>query len=282
MRSGWCVVLAGCSGCLATSWPAPPRFEPGTFTMGCVVGRDDAGGWCGADDAQHEVTLTHAFELMPNEFIQSTWRALGFETNPSYHRGGSKPVDSISWCEALWVADVASYADGLEQCYSFASWGEPGVDYGCELMSVGIAGDSPYDCDGWRLPTEAEWEYAARAGTDDRYAGGDDPAEVAWYADNSGDTTHTVCTTPAGGGATGVCDLSGNVAEWVWDRFVGAAAGGTDPAGPPYQGEAETHVVRGGQYGTTVDYLGVASRTYAGANDRGPSVGVRLARTVPP
>ena len=150
----------------------------GTFTMGAY----DKYHW--EAEPPHEVTLTRGFWIARTEITQAQWDnwTTAPYGNPSAHKDCDDcPVDSISWYLAHQYANAASSAGGLELCY---------LEDGSDL--VASLGGSPYECAGYRLPTEAEWEYAARAGESFLYAGSDDYALVAWTEANSGDHSHPV------------------------------------------------------------------------------------------
>jgi formylglycine-generating enzyme required for sulfatase activity len=237
------------------------RIPAGTLWMGSGEADRNADR---EERPRHQVTLTHAFRMMDVEVGQALFESVSGR-NPSSNTacGANCPVERTSWSEAVDFANALSAAEGLEKCYSR---GANGWEWPRGL-----------DCAGYRLPTEAEWEYAARAGQPFAWAGSDTVAEVAWVAANSGATTH------AGRGrianAWGLFDLSGNVWEWVWDGHAAyTAAAVTDPTSPV---QAPSRVLRGGSWLYDGRHARVAWRHSAGPDSQFPDVGFRLVRTVP-
>jgi formylglycine-generating enzyme required for sulfatase activity len=180
----------------------------GSFQMG----GDDAGSLI---KPVHTVTLT-GFHMAATEVTQKQWLAV-MGNNPSDFKGDNLPVQDVRWYDAVEFCNKLSAREGLSPAYSISgttiSWNK--------------------GASGYRLPTEAEWEYAAKGGTKSRgytYPGGNDAGSVGWYEDNSGGKTHEVGQKKAN--ELGLYDMNGNVWEWCWDWFGDYQSGNqTDPQG---------------------------------------------------
>jgi sulfatase modifying factor 1 len=190
----------------------PPGFvlvEAGTFQMGSFYGEED-------ERPAHSVTISRSFYMSKYEATQKQWREV-IGTNPSKFKGDDLPVENVTWYDVVEYCNRLSGREGLTPCYSGS-----GANITCD-----------FSANGYRLPTEAEWEYAARGGTRSKgfnYAGGNPAGKVGWNRDNSGNGTHPVGQkTP---NELGLYDMSGNVGEWCWDWYgYYDAAPATDPGG---------------------------------------------------
>jgi formylglycine-generating enzyme required for sulfatase activity len=240
-----------------------------------------------SEGPQHEVVITRPFYMKTTEVTQKEWMSL-MGNNPSHYPdcGLDCPVEVVSWWDAVTYGNAISRALGLPECYELSSCvgtpGQPG--YSClDVVFTGL------DCPGYRLPTEAEWEYAYRAGrTTAFYNGGItaiecDPIDISlydigWYCSNSMDRTH-----PAGlkiANAWGLYDMAGNVGEWTWDRSWRdySTETVTDPLGPD---DGTYRVVRGGNYVDGAVFCRAASRYNGPPGGRSSGSGFRLVRSGP-
>ena len=215
------------------------KVEGSTFSMGATSEQGSD-----ADDDEkpvHSVTLSDYY-IGETEVTQELWEAV-MGSNPSRFKGNNqRPVESVSW----------------KDCQKFIK----------ELNR--LTGKK------FRLPTEAEWEYAARGGKYSRgytYSGSDNADEVAWYYDNSGDETHPVKTKKAN--KLGLYDMSGNVWEWCNDWYGGYQSNSqTNPTGPS---KGEYRVLRGGSWGNFDWCVRVSFRYFNSPGTRNDNYGLRLA-----
>lgn len=195
-------------------------IQPGTFTMGSPASELDRF----SEESPHTVTLTRGFWMKETEVTQAEWQSV-MGTNPSQFQGPQRPVEQVSWIECVEFCNKLSRKEGLTPCYNAMNWNR--------------------SANGYRLPTEAEWEYACRAGSSGRFCSGDldsDLGEHGWYAINSENRTHDVKLKKPN--AWGLYDMHGNVWEWCWDYWAYYPEGSvTDPQGPAL---GSYHVNRGG------------------------------------
>ncbi|MBW7872831.1 MAG: formylglycine-generating enzyme family protein [Ignavibacteria bacterium] len=232
--------------------------QGGTFTMGCT---SEQGNDCYSDEKpSHQVTLSD-FYIGKYEVTQELWESV-MGSNPSYFKGSKRPVESVSWYEAVEFCNRLSDKEGLQRAYSGS-----GANITCD-----------FNANGYRLPTEAEWEYAARGGKQTKnykYSGSDNTGAVAWYDGNSGDKTHAVGLKQPN--EIGIYDMSGNVWEWCWDWYGDyTSPSQTNPKGPS---SGEYRVLRGGGWIIYARYCRVALRVSGMPDGRSSSNGFRLART---
>ena len=251
-------------------------FCAGSFEMGCTEGQTN----CQPDESPaHSVSLSRDFWLGATEITQGQWQAL-LANNPSDNIdcGTNCPVEQVNWFEAAFLANELSAAEGLPQCYTFGDCtGTAGTGLECLSVTVTASSGSPYDCEGYRLPTEAEWEYAARAGGDLLYAGSNNIEDVGWYDANSNSASQPVAGRDPN--AAGLWDMSGNVWEWTWDAYDAnyyTEELHVDPLGPA---STELRTYRGGAWYAPAEFLRVSVRNHSYPNSTSHGHGVRVART---
>jgi formylglycine-generating enzyme required for sulfatase activity len=271
---------AGDGGDGAPATPGQWILVPaGSFIMGSpeaeLGGRPD-------EELLHSVTLSNDYWMMAAEITHDQFEAtMGY--NPSSFPGGADyPVEQATWHEFAAYANELSLLQGIEPCYECSG---SAADSDC-VFREGFR--SPYACPGYRLPTEAEWEFAARAGTTTATSNGDlDRTDcgwsttlepIAWYCDNAGNMTQGVAQKESN--PWGFFDLLGNVAEWCHDWFGDySATPVTDPAGPA----TGTHrLLRGGAWNSSPGNVRAARRSRFAPSFRSSNFGARLVLTAGP
>jgi formylglycine-generating enzyme required for sulfatase activity len=283
---------------------APPAFEvyipPGTYTRGSPEDEPCRN----SDETQHQVTLTRGFYMMETEVTRQMWVDLkaAQPTLPSDPSDTSisltmnHPVQDNTWYEAILFANLLSVQNGLTPSYYLDHTFETVID------DTNYLTDDVYcnfDARGYRLPTEAEWEYACRAGTtgpfwadEPNYSSANcdthnpDPPlnildSIAWWAGNSNTGSywmaHPVSTKLAN--PWGLYDIHGNVCETCWDWYGDYPEGPvTNPTGPL---NGSDRISRGGTWNSTAKHARSARRIYTGPGNSYNTIGFRLVRTVP-
>ncbi|HPE70295.1 MAG TPA: SUMF1/EgtB/PvdO family nonheme iron enzyme, partial [Thermotogota bacterium] len=263
----------------ATFWTAY------TFLMGNTLNDPEGATW---EKPVHGIVLTYEFEIGTYEvtfdqydaYLLATGQPTSTVSDAGWGRG-SRPVINISWYDAVrycnWLSDVS----GLPRAYNETTW---------ELLDEeGAQTTDITRVKGWRLPTEAEWEYSARGGAADitdgvethdyKYAGGNTLDDVGWYQDNSSDQTHPVGEKAAN--ERGLYDMSGNVWEWCHDKgkIDYPSETQTNPIGP---GDGIGRMIRGGGWpcSTSAGFCRVSFRLYLALLSSSYNyLGMRLART---
>jgi formylglycine-generating enzyme required for sulfatase activity len=234
----------------------------------------------GPDEAQHQVTLTKAIYVSTYEVTQPEWQAV-MGWNESSFPGTNKPVEQVTWYDAVSYCNQRSTRDGYTPAYTIT-----GATYsGIHITNATVTWNQA--ANGYRLLTEAEWEYACRATSTSVFCNGGitntdcSPLDlnldvVGWYCGNNSGTTHDVGGKTAN--AWGLKDMHGNVWEWCWDRHGEYSGDATDPTGSaslPYR------VNRGGAWNSVSQNCRSARRIGVSPDSRSGNVGLRLSMTAP-
>ena len=262
-------------------------INAGTFQMGSTAGYS-------FNKPVHGVTITKDFYMGKYEVTQAEYEKYcsygSSSPNSSYGEGDNYPAYYVSWYDVLVYCNKRSIAEGLTPCYSISGNTDPSK-WGTVPTSNNITWNAvvcDWNAKGYRLPTEAEWEYAARAGDNTvdslTYSGTSDEnklGEYAWYKSNSDNITHEVGKKLPN--AFGLYDMSGNVSEWCWNWYTSSydtgTEGGSDPTGASSGNVGR--VSRGGVWINSSGYCAVSCRNYDLPNVRNYYFGFRVVRSAP-
>jgi formylglycine-generating enzyme required for sulfatase activity len=262
------------------------KIPPGCFVMGSPATEP-----CSRyDETQHQVRLTRAFEISEDETTQAEFEDLIGYNPTTCGTCDNFPVNSVSWSSAAAYCNALSSKQGLTPCYACTGT----VTKPTCFEEPAYEGKGIYDCPGYRLPTEAEWEYAYRAGTTTALHNGAVPDcedlntdldAIGWYKWNASGALHaTMLKQPNG---WGLYDMAGNVAEWVNDYYVDGGISGSqvDPSvAVPQDKQYAFRRLRNGSYKDYPKYQRAAARD---SEPGAPgwvqeNLGFRCARTLPP
>jgi formylglycine-generating enzyme required for sulfatase activity len=254
------------------------EIPAGTFVMGANERGSDP------DEDVHQVTLTSNYLIGKTEVTQQQWEAMGYLNPSMFNLCDTCPVETVNIYEAAAYANAVSISEGLAECYTLTGCsGDPGEGMVCTSMVA------PISCTGYRLPTDAQWERAARAISQTRFSHGDvlecgDVCEACpahdqymLYCGNNGGTTEPVGSRLPND--FGIFDMHGSVFEFVHDYYQESL--GTDPVTDPIApGTSNDRVIRGGAWVYSAAAGRSANRNEYPRTSRGADVGFRLARTI--
>jgi formylglycine-generating enzyme required for sulfatase activity len=230
---------SGGFGVTSKSGIAMVQVPAGEFMMGNDRGNPD-------EAPAHKVKVS-AFLMDKFEVTHALFAKVQLSDPSHWQDNPQKPVERVRWRDAKRYCNERSLLEGLKPSYN-----EKTVDWDCDFAA-----------NGYRLPTEAEWEYACRAGTDGPYDFGraDKLRQYAWLGENSDQKTHPVGQKKPNG--LGLCDLYGNVAEWCEDVYSPTyykESPAADPHGPPNPGKDVKRVIRGGSWKSSPDQCAATAR----------------------
>ena len=240
------------------------RVPGGTYTRGCTPGQGDL---CHKSERPaHPVTVGHDLWVGRTEVTQGLYvSVMGSSPHQFEGCGDTCPAETLSWFDAVQFANALSKKEGLEACYT--------------VEGTSVSWPKGTACTGYRLPTEAEWEYAARGGQDLPYGHTAAVDEAGWTVSNAKGRPHPVGALAPNG--YGLHDMVGNVWEWTWDwkgKYKKKAL--TDPTGPAVPAKKEQRrILRGGSWVMFTSVATVATRNSHAPDRADSNIGVRLVRT---
>jgi formylglycine-generating enzyme required for sulfatase activity len=241
------------------------EVQGGTFIMGndYSINQDES--------PEHKVTLNSfyigKYEVTFEEFdrfcISTGWE----KPNDAMLGRGNNPVMNISWESAIMYCNWLSRMEGLDRCYNI------------KRDSLATSVTCNWSANGYRLPTEAEWEFAAKGGNLSKgyaFSGSNNPDEVAWYFSNSGGRPHPVGSKKSN--ELGIHDMSGNVREWCWDLYDKDYYRNSPQDNPTGPTTGVRRVFRGGAWNFKLDFLRLTAREFMGPAKNYGNVGFRVVK----
>ena len=258
--------------------------EGGTFLMGCDDSRDNVDGGCSTyERPAHKVSL-RSFYIGKYELTQGEWIAvMGMGSNPSSFSGcgNNCPVESVSWYDIIVFCNKLSLQNNRTPVYKINGNSDPLLWGPVPTQSPNATWDGvqmDLIANGYRLPTDAEWEYAARGGQsslDYPYPGSNNAGEVGWNGDNPNFMGKTYPRGQLKPNELGIYDMSGNVWEWCWDWFD--TYGSSEQCNPVGSSGGSNHVIRGGCWINPRRNCRSANRYYYEPGYHNDGLGLRLA-----
>ncbi len=253
------------SGIMFAQKPEMVKVDGGTFIMGNDYSQN------GDESPEHKVTLNSflmgKYEVTFDDFDKFC-RSTGFSKPDDARMGrGKNPVMNTSWESAVMYCNWLSKRNGFDRCYTIKR------DSAVTKVSC------DFNANGYRLPTEAEWEYAAKGGNKSKgysFSGSDNQDKVAWYYLNSGSRPHEVGKKEAN--ELGLHDMSGNVREWCWDYYSKDYYGKSPEDNPTGPTSGHQRVYRGGGWTSKVDFLIMTLRSHMGPRKSHGNIGFRVVR----
>ena len=283
------VAIAQTLSAQASIPPDMAFIQGGTFSMGCTI---EQAPNCNPDENLDEVTLTD-FYIGRYEITQGQWesvmgytqaqmRDLCCPNNTLYGLSSTNPIYYVSWYDVIVFCNRLSEQQGYTPCYYSdlgytQVFGKSGTNWSLPTMGAVFR---DIGAKGYRLPTEAEWEYAARGGSLSKgykYSGGNVLSDVGWYDINSNNTTRAVGTKKAN--ELGLFDMSGNVWEWCYDWYSSSYYSVSPPCSPLGPTSGLDRVLRGGSWYDDIIFARSACRNSISSFYRNFFLGLRVCRT---